>query len=124
MKIAVIGSRKFKDKNLVEYIILLNFKEGDTLVSGGAKGVDSYAEEILEKMNKEVAFTGTLLFDKIIFKPNWNKYGKSAGFIRNKLIIDEADKVIAFWNGKSKGTKHSINLALKANKPINIYVRN
>jgi len=49
----------------------------------------------------------------IIIKPEWNKYGKSAGYKRNSLIINEADKVVAFWKGESKGTKHSIDLAIK-----------
>jgi hypothetical protein len=60
---------------------------------------------------------------KHIFKPDWDKYGKRAGFIRNELIINEADKIIAFWDGESKGTKLSIDLAIKAGKPIDIYVR-
>ena len=81
-------------------------------VSGGARGVDSFAESIVDSTVK-----------KTIFKPDWDKYGKSAGFIRNKLIIDEADMVLAFWDGSSKGTKHSIDLAIAAGKPLNIYVR-
>lgn len=117
MKIAVVGSRDFKDKEFVCQIISERFimccDYRATLVSGGARGVDSIAEE----------FANAHLIKTIIFKPDWDKYGKSAGFIRNKLIIDEADMVLAFWNGSSKGTKHSIDLAIKAGKPLNIYVR-
>ena len=61
--------------------------------------------------------------NRIIFLPDWDKYGKSAGFIRNKLIINEADMVVAFWDGKSKGTKNSIDLAINAGKPVDIYIR-
>ena len=115
MKIAVVGSREFKDNNLIKEILIREFSVDDILISGGAKGVDSYAEQLIDEWNR--------LCYKKIFKPNWDKYGKRAGFLRNQLIIDEADKVIAFWDGKSKGTKHSIDLAIKAGKPLDIYVR-
>ena len=118
MKIAVVGSREFREKDLIGYILSLETEsfhsQEVTIVSGGARGVDSWAEEIADLAN----------FKKEIFKPEWDKYGKSAGFIRNKLIVNEADKVIAFWDGQSKGTKHSIDLAIKASKPIDIYIRN
>lgn len=115
MKIAVVGSREFKDEKFISDI-LLNPELNNTgiLVSGGAKGVDTWAEEIWDNMG----------WEKIIFKPNWNKYGKKAGFLRNQQIVDVADKLIAFWNGKSKGTKHSIDLAVKKGIPVDIYIRN
>lgn len=115
MKVAVIGSRNFCDRNLVDNMMIEIIRfDGWTLVSGGASGVDSWAEEYADDMG----------WKKIIFKPDWDKHGKAAGFIRNKLIIDEADKVVAFWDGKSKGTKSSIDLAVKQNKPVDIYIRN
>jgi hypothetical protein len=55
-----------------------------------------------------------------VFKPDWNKYGKSAGFVRNKLIIENADIVFAFWDGESKGTLISINIAKELNKKLYI----
>ncbi len=129
MKIAVVGSREFiKGSDVecfMEQILMMEYRnypsnpnhplshDDITIVSGGARGVDSYAEAFAKRNNIETK----------IFLPNWNRYGKSAGFIRNELIINEADKVIAFWDGKSKGSKHSIDLAIKANKPIDIYVR-
>ncbi len=130
MKIAVVGSRGFTDKVFINSILKYQFnhQRGDTLVSGGANGVDSIAEEVINDWKnlhvktydgKEEDFK----IDTKIFLPNWNRYGKRAGFLRNELIIDEADKVIAFWDGKSKGTKHSIDLAIKAGKPVDIYVR-
>jgi hypothetical protein len=117
MKIAVIGSREFKDFKFVKDTVITAFYLnaplcGNEFVSGGARGVDTWAEECM-----------THLTPKHIFKPEWDKYGKRAGFIRNQLIINEADKVIAFWDGSSCGTKNSIDLAIKAGKPIDIYVR-
>ncbi|MGD2071982.1 MAG: SLOG family protein [Candidatus Thorarchaeota archaeon] len=115
MRVAIVGSREFPDRELVESIIqqlIVDYKN-IILVSGGARGVDSWAEEVFHRYNKMV----------IVHYPDWNKYGKKAGFLRNKLIINDANMIIAFWDGKSKGTKHSINLAIEAGKPINIYMR-
>ena len=50
----------------------------------------------------------------------WNKYGKAAGFKRNKNIIDNCTEIIAFWDGKSKGTLNSINYAKSINKKVTI----
>ena len=118
MKIAFVGSRNFSCPNFAKekiYNVLKDISEhiDVTVISGGARGVDSWAEEIVD----------TMKLPKKIFKPDWNRYGKSAGFKRNKLIIDEATNVFAFWDGKSKGTKHSIDLAIQAGKPVNIYIR-
>ena len=117
MKIAIVGSREFKDevyvKAKVQGIFLAWRPNNPILVSGGAKGVDTWAEEEVKVYD----------FPTIIYLPEWEKYGKSAGFRRNELIINSADLVIAFWDGKSKGTKHSIDLAIKSGKPLDIYVR-
>jgi len=56
--------------------------------------------------------------DTIIIKPDWSKYGKSAGLIRNTDIIKSSDLIIAFWDGESKGTLDSINKSEKFKKPI------
>jgi len=115
MKIAIVGSREFKDRQLVHDLILdiIRF-DGWTLISGGANGVDSWAEDIADTMG----------WKKMIIKPDWQKYGKRAGAIRNQQIIDVADRVVAFWDGKSKGTKITIDMAIKAGKPVDIYIRN
>lgn len=134
MKIAVVGSREFKDIALIKEILINEFQPNDVLVSGKAPGVDSIAEGFIDEWNSN---TGD--FPKIIFKADWNnlshpdaiiktnrfgkKYDAKAGMRRNILIINEADKVIAFWDGKSAGTKNSIDLAIKQGKPLDIYVR-
>jgi len=124
MKIAIVGSREFSDMKFAQRVIMKELlfaipctddvnQEELVLVSGGARGIDTLAEQEADKLK----------MNKTIFPAEWNKYGKSAGFIRNELIIKEADRVIAFWDGRSKGTKHSINIAILARKPIDIYVR-
>ena len=112
MKIAIIGGRDFND-----YVELLRqmqnrYRQKDIthIVSGGAKGADSLAEEFAKQFNYEM----------IIFPAKWDRYGRGAGFIRNKLIIDEANEVVAFWDGASKGTLSSIKLAEKAGKTLHI----
>jgi len=110
MKIAIVGSRTFYDQPLLRESVSkeLDISEIDLIVSGGAKGADSLAEKFADENN----------ISKQIFYPEWSKYGKGAGYIRNKLIIENVDIVFAFWDGKSKGTKHSINLAKELNKQL------
>ncbi len=104
MRIAIVGSRSFNDYALMKQVID-NYKEKNTalfsaVVSGGAKGADSLGERYADENGLE----------KIIFKANWNKYGKRAGFIRNVDIIKNCDICFAFWDGESHGTKHDIDL--------------
>ena len=107
MIIAVIGSRDFNNYDLLK-TVLSEFSI-DSIVSGGAKGADTLAEQYAEEFN----------IDTHIIKPNW-KLGRGAGIIRNKEIITACDYCIAFWDGKSKGTKSSIDFAKKTNKGLKI----
>jgi len=106
MKVAVIGSRSFNDYDKMKSI--LDDMEITTIVSGGAIGADSLGAYYAKKHN----------IPTLIFKPDWDKHGKAAGFIRNKLIINSSDVVVAFWDGESKGTKHSIDIANKLSKEV------
>ena len=74
-------------------------------VSGGAKGVDETAEKIGEELGMKV----------VLFKPDWKKYGRGAGIVRNKEICEYSDMICAFWDGKSKGTLNTIDTAKKMN---------
>ena len=108
-KVAVIGSRTFNDyfrlkEKLDQFDIGL-------IVSGGAKGADKLAELCAKNHTIET----------LIFKPDWEVYGKRAGYMRNIDIIDSCDLVIAFWDGISAGTNHSIEYARKTNKEVIIY---
>mgnify|MGYP000860885121 FL=1 len=103
MKLAVVGSRTFNDyKLLKEHLDEIHAVTPITLIiSGGAKGADSLAEKWAHQNNIET----------LIFKPEWDRYGKQAGYLRNKDIILNSDRVLAMWDGVSKGTLHSINIA-------------
>jgi hypothetical protein len=110
MKIAVIGSRNFTYQVLLENE-LNTIKEKVTMViSGGAKGADTLAEKW--------AIDNNLPFE--VIKPNWETYGRAAGIVRNKLIIDSCDYCYAFWDKKSKGTLFNIKYCNKIGKPIKI----
>lgn len=110
MKIAIIGSRSFKDTSLLESI-LEKYKDVITrVISGAATGADTMGE-LWAKKNS---------IPTTIYKPDWKTYGKSAGFIRNELIIKDCDLCIAFWDGKSRGTAHSISLCKKFKKQVHI----
>lgn len=116
MKIAIVGSRSFKDyellKNEVEKFITENSLEEVTIVSGGAVGADTLAEQFAAEMG----------YKTVIFLPEYKKYGRGACHVRNTQIIENSDIVFAFWDKKSKGTLDSINKAKKLNKSVFIHL--
>lgn len=112
-RVAVVGSRDFKHYGLLCYYLDNFFFRSDSpikIISGGAKGADSLAEKFAEARNIKTK----------VYKANWEKYGKKAGFLRNKKIIKNCDVVVAFWDGESKGTKITIDLAKEAGKKVYI----
>lgn len=112
MKVIIAGSRTFNDFELL--CNKCNEIIGDTkdveIVSGAAYGADQLGEE----------YAAEMLFDLKQFHPDWGKYKKSAGYIRNEEMAKYADMLIAFWNGESRGTKHMIDLAHKHNLKVHI----
>lgn len=111
MRLAVIGSRDFTDYHLMRFVLCVYHEEANgnlQIVSGGARGADRLSEKFAEEFDLDVK----------IFLAEWHKYGKSAGYRRNAEIVDHATELVAFWDGKSKGTEHSINLARKAGKKV------
>ena len=110
MKLAVVGSRGFDDYDLLKLKLdtIHSRRPISVIISGGAYGADSLAERWARENRLEL----------LVFLPDWEQFGKSAGYKRNIQIIESADAVIAFWDGQSKGTQHSINLAKDKGKPL------
>ena len=113
MNIAIVGSRWYAEYDTIKEYILskIDIKEVECVISGGANGVDRMAEKFAKEFKIKTK----------IFLPDWNKHGKAAGPIRNKDIVENSDIVFAFWDGQSRGTKKSIELAEKIGKKLYIY---
>jgi predicted Rossmann fold nucleotide-binding protein DprA/Smf involved in DNA uptake len=113
MKLGIIGSRLFDDYEFAKSKILENFdvKIIDTVVSGGAKGVDTLGERFADEFGLK----------KDISKPDWKKHGKGAAFIRNQEIVDHAEELIAFPIRESGGTWDTIRKAQKAGKRVIVF---
>ena len=108
MKVAVIGSRGLTVNDLGKYLP----KDTTEIVSGGAKGIDTCARDY------------ALLHDIKLteFLPEYNKYGRGAPLKRNLQIIEYADVVIAFWDGKSRGTKYVIDNCKKLGVQVDVHI--
>jgi hypothetical protein len=108
-KVIICGSRDFSDYQLLKEqcsYYLSNFLQSEiTVVSGCAKGADTLGERYAIENG----------FDILKYPADWDRYGKSAGYKRNQQMAEIADGVIAFWDGKSKGTNHMINIAKEKN---------
>lgn len=108
MKTAIIGSRNITNVDLLRFIPV-----GTTeIVSGGARGVDTVAKEYANR-------NGLKLTE---FLPDYERFGRGAPLKGNITIIENADIVLAFWDGKSRGTKFVIDNCHRRNIPIKIYL--
>lgn len=106
MKLIIAGSRNFTNYKFIKKWLILMLPVLEDLkdleiVSGHARGVDQLGERFATEHGFKVKQ----------FVADWDKYGKSAGYIRNKQMANYADALIAFWDGKSPGTKMMIDLA-------------
>lgn len=110
MKVAIVGSRNFRGSISLIHDYIYMLPPDTTIVSGRAIGVDSYAESIANHRG----------LSTLIFRPQWNKFGPKAGFIRNELIVEAADIIVAFWDGKSRGTHDTIMKAKRSGKPVKV----
>lgn len=128
-RIAIVGSRAFKDYSIVKDIMSYLFSNTKILeiVSGGAEGADylgkKYAEEKEIPLKEFLPEWDNLSHPDAVIKENrWGKkYDSRAGFRRNRLIVERADVILAFWDGKSSGTKNTISIADKMGKHYLIY---
>jgi hypothetical protein len=111
MKLAIVGSRDFNDFEYLKKVLEPIKNKVTLVVSGGAKGADSLGERWAKENN--------ILTQ--IFYPDWNKFGKSAGYRRNVDIVNNSDAVVAFQINDSKGTQHTIDIAMEKNKKVKVF---
>lgn len=123
MRVLVCGSRTWKDREAIfgalqilhnELVLSTGtFNPEIVVIDGAADGADQLAFEcakVLELKSER-------------YPAEWRKYGKAAGPIRNKQMLDEGkpDLVLAFWDGKSRGTANMVELAKRYGKPVIIH---
>lgn len=113
-RMIVAGGRDYSNQNIVNYYIDRVKDVCDSrglnlvIVCGMATGADTLGRNYAISNGLEV----------LEFPANWNRYGKSAGYIRNKEMGDVADSAIVFWDGRSKGSKLMIDIMHELKKPV------
>ena len=120
MKLIVAGGRDFSDyQRLTKTLdhLLSETTEPVQIVSGVARGADLLA----------VRYAKEKSFSLKEFPANWKLHGNSAGYKRNQQMADyllsvtgEKIGVVAFWDGKSRGTKHMIDIAKRLGIPVKV----
>ena len=114
-KIIIAGGRDFMDYNLLKEKTNKILQEKRVshkivIVSGCARGADTLG----------LRYASENAFDAEEYPADWDKYGKKAGYMRNVEMAENANALIAFWDGKSKGTKHMIDIATERNLPTRV----
>ncbi|KKL70917.1 hypothetical protein LCGC14_2100100 [marine sediment metagenome] len=119
MKVIIAGSRTITDYNFVKECIVDSIKKLEWwnngirfgIVSGGAYGVDKLGEQYAKENDIGLS----------VLEAQWYMYGKKAGYVRNWAMADMSNALIAIWDGKSKGTKHMIDIANKKGLKVFVY---
>lgn len=112
INLAVVGSRSFRKYVLLKRELdkIRQTLKISAIISGGAYGADKLGERYAEENEIPI----------ILLLPDWKKHGRGAGLKRNSDIVDQADYVIAFWDGHSKGTLDTINKTKKTSKKLKV----
>lgn len=106
MKLLIVGSRSIENFDLSPYVS----DEVDTIISGGAVGIDSLAEKYADLHR----------LSKYIVRPRYDLFGRAAPLRRNEQMVDMADAVLVVWDGKSKGAQYTMEYSRKKSKPITL----
>lgn len=113
MKVIVAGSRDITDYLFVDKCIIESNLHITALVSGNARGVDQLGERWAKEHNIPIEFYP-------VTKEDWNTFGKKAGHLRNLKMAQNADALLAIWDGVSPGTKNMIENAIKHNLKLEV----
>jgi hypothetical protein len=111
MRVAIVGSRNIENEENV-YELLCRYVPANTteIVSGGATGIDTLAEVYAERNRLRLT----------VFKPDYKSFGKRAPLVRNEEIIRYAQYVLAFWDGVSHGTAHTVATCVAFGVPVKV----
>lgn len=113
-RVIVAGSRQFSDYELLkrelDRLLINKISEGIQVVCGEARGADSLGKQYAIEKGYSVAS----------YPADWNRYGKAAGYYRNQQMADNADALVAFWDGISSGTENMIQIARQKRIPVRI----
>jgi len=109
MRVGIVGSRNYRELESVR-VFVRGLAKGTEVISGGARGVDETAVSVARECGLSVK----------IFFPDWSR-GRGAGLARNQQIVNESDIIVAFWDGKSRGTADTVRRAKAAGKPVEVF---
>lgn len=113
MIVLIAGSRSLKNPTLVSAAVeAAGFSPITEIVTGGAEGIDTLADQWAKDHG----------IDRVVMPANWKKYKRAGGYHRNERMVNYADAVIVIWDGKSNGTRHTIQIAQIRKKPIHIFL--
>ncbi len=114
MRLIIAGSRNITNYNLLVEC-MFNYTLGPTVIlSGGARGVDTLGERYWRE-NRD-----TIKLER--YPAEWGIHGLAAGFIRNHEMANNADALLALWDGKSRGTKDMIDRAIRHGLEVHVKV--
>ena len=112
-RVIIAGSRTFTDYDLLKRYAdfkLKNITDDIQILSGHARGADALGERYALERG----------YSLLLFPADWGQYGRKAGYVRNEEMACNADALIAFWDGVSRGTRHMIHTASGHNLKIGI----
>lgn len=110
MKVCVCGSRGIFCPALVALICDCYLTDCTVLLSGGAQGVDSFAEKWAAHKGVDIERHPAL----------WNQFHRRAGIVRNEVMVRKSDFVLAIWDGISRGTLSTIGFAKQYGVPVQV----
>ena len=112
-RVIITGGRDFNDYELLSKTMkdyLASIEDDICVVCGQARGADTLGERYAKEHNHSIQY----------YPANWKRYGKAAGYIRNTEMANNADALVAFWDGQSLGTKHMIATAIQLGLSIHV----
>ncbi len=104
MKLLIAGSRSIKEYDLEKYVP----SEATMIITGGADGIDAIAEQIADKNR----------LSKLILRPQYELYGRGAPLRRNEKMVELCDVALIVWDGRSRGTKYTLDYAQRIGKKV------